>query len=73
MSKSGFTIYRRFHRDPCDLPTLQKADGEQLSSSSTSKLLAGSTVRFFHKELEAYMTAEGPFNEEASKDGNQFL
>nr|KAG5712192.1 hypothetical protein BaRGS_014542 [Batillaria attramentaria] len=32
----------------------------------------GSVIRLFHKELEAYMVAEGLFDEEVTEDGNTF-
>lgn len=34
-----------------------------------SILQGGSVVRLFHKELEAYIVAEGLFNEEVTEDG----
>ena len=30
---------------------------------------AGSMIRLFHKELEAYLVAEGLFDEELTEDG----
>ena len=33
------------------------------------KLQGGSIIRLFHKELEAYMVAEGLFNDEVTEDG----
>jgi inositol 1,4,5-triphosphate receptor type 1 len=31
----------------------------------------GSVIRLFHKELEAYLVAEGLFEEEVTEDGKQ--
>jgi hypothetical protein len=34
-----------------------------------SSLQGGSIIRLFHKELEAYMVAEGLFDDEVTEDG----
>ena len=54
MQQSGFTVYRK-HKPAAD-------DKEYVK--------AGDVVRFFHKEMEAYLVAEGLFNEpELLEDG----
>ena len=35
----------------------------------TPLLQGGSAIRLFHKELEAYLVAEGLFDEEITEDG----
>lgn len=34
-----------------------------------NKLRAGQPIRLFHKEIEAYMVAEGLFDDEVTEDG----
>ena len=52
MRQSGFTLYRR-HK-PSDL--------------DETFIRAGQLVRFFHTELEAYMSAEGVFGENVMEE-----
>ena len=72
--KCGLTIYRRFHPGPEGHSLSVKGETRISTSSDHSKLLlAGSAVRFFHKELEAYLTAEGRLDGQISKDGVNHL
>ncbi|KAK3095082.1 hypothetical protein FSP39_010070, partial [Pinctada imbricata] len=49
---SGFTVYRKY----------------KPSNNDSDFVKAGDIVRFFHKEMEAYMVAEGLFNEDLMED-----
>ena len=71
--KCGFTIYRRFHPGPEGHSLSVKSKTSISTSSDHSELLAGSAVRFFHKELKAYLTAEGRLDGQISKDGMNHL
>ena len=51
--QSGFTIYRRYKPE---------RDHEML-------VKAGVPLRLFHKEIEAYLTCEGLFDDELTEDG----
>lgn len=37
------------------------------------KLRAGQPIRLFHKEIEAYLVAEGLFGDEVIEDGKQLF
>ncbi|KAK2186847.1 hypothetical protein NP493_187g03055 [Ridgeia piscesae] len=52
MGQSGFTIYRRYKPEP----------------QATEMLKAGVPLRLFHKEIEAYLCAEGLFHDEVTED-----
>ena len=55
--QSGFTIYRRYKPEK---------ENEIL-------VKAGSPLRLFHKEIEAYLTCEGLFGDEVTENGeNRF-
>ena len=72
--KCGFTIYRLFHPGPEGHSLFVKSEASISTSSDSSDLLAGSAVRFFHKELEAYLTAEGRLDGQISRNGmNHFV
>ena len=53
MRQSGFTIYRRYKPEK---------ENEIL-------VKAGSPLRLFHKEIEAYLTCEGLFGDEVTENG----
>ena len=55
--QSGFTIYRRYKPEK---------ENEIL-------VKAGSPLRLFHKEIEAYLTCEGLFGEEVTENGEYRL
>ncbi|XP_025079753.1 inositol 1,4,5-trisphosphate receptor type 3-like [Pomacea canaliculata] len=50
--QSGFTLYRKY----------------KPSSDDSLKVKAGDPIRFFHKEMEAYLVAEGLFDDELTED-----
>ncbi|KAK3094787.1 hypothetical protein FSP39_006217 [Pinctada imbricata] len=52
VQQSGFTVYRKYKPGP--------EDGE--------KVKVGDVIRFYHKEMEAYLVAEGLFNESIIED-----
>ena len=53
VQQSGFTVYRKYKPAP--------EDGE--------KVKVGDIIRFYHKEMEAYLVAEGLFNEDLVENG----
>lgn len=53
VQQSGFTITRKYKPMP----------GDHL------KLKFGDLIRFYHKEMEAYLVAEGLFDDEICEDG----
>lgn len=53
VQQSGFTIYRKYK------PAL----------GDSSKIKFGDLIRFYHKEMEAYLVAEGLFDDEVLEDG----
>ncbi|KAL8600024.1 hypothetical protein ACOMHN_057793 [Nucella lapillus] len=50
--QSGFTLYRKY----------------KPSDNDESKIKVGDPVRFYHKEMEAYLVAEGLFDDELIED-----
>lgn len=54
VQQSGFTINRKY----------KPVAGDQ------TKLQFGDIIRFYHKEMEAYLVAEGLFDDEICEDGN---
>ncbi|XP_067668084.1 inositol 1,4,5-trisphosphate-gated calcium channel ITPR2-like [Haliotis asinina] len=50
--QSGFTVYRKY----------------KPSTEDENKVKVGDLVRFYHKEMEAYLVAEGLFNDELTED-----
>ena len=53
VQQSGFTIYRKYKPAPEDL----------------DRVKVGDIIRFYHKEMEAYLVAEGLFDDELLEDG----
>lgn len=54
VQQSGFTINRKY----------KPVAGDE------TKLQFGDIIRFYHKEMEAYLVAEGLFDDEICEDGN---
>ncbi|XP_053404110.1 inositol 1,4,5-trisphosphate receptor type 2-like isoform X2 [Mercenaria mercenaria] len=52
VQQSGFTIFRKYKPSPDD----------------EKKVKVGDIVRFYHKEMEAYLVAEGLFDDELTED-----
>nr|XP_022345635.1 inositol 1,4,5-trisphosphate receptor type 3-like isoform X6 [Crassostrea virginica] len=52
VQQSGFTIYRKYKPAPEDL----------------DRVKVGDIIRFYHKEMEAYLVAEGLFDDELLED-----
>lgn len=53
VQQSGFTIYRKYKPAPEDM----------------DRVKVGDIIRFYHKEMEAYLVAEGLFDDELLEDG----
>nr|KAG5699258.1 hypothetical protein BaRGS_000460 [Batillaria attramentaria] len=51
--QSGFTLYRKY----------------KPSADDGTKIRVGDPLRFYHKEMEAYLVAEGLFDDELTEDG----
>lgn len=57
VQQSGFTINRKY----------KPVAGDE------TKLQFGDIIRFYHKEMEAYLVAEGLFDDEICEDGKGFI
>lgn len=57
VQQSGFTINRKY----------KPVAGDHM------KLQFGDIIRFYHKEMEAYLVAEGLFDDEICEDGNNSI
>lgn len=57
VQQSGFTINRKY----------KPVAGDE------TKLQFGDIIRFYHKEMEAYLVAEGLFDDETCEDGKGFI
>ena len=54
VQQSGFSIIRKYKPTP----------------ENVERVKAGDVIRLFHREIEAYLVAEGLFNEDVQEDGN---